>query len=581
VTSSFIAFFPSGQARKAIGIRHLTDLQSGPMSDAWRVASIKSFEQVPVAASSGLLRVSAQSAFRSRPDDLRPTLVADDGSTVLRFAAIPAPGDSGGMLRAAYSVPADVATPETVFSLEFEDGFVIALPNPTPGQSRISRRVTPAPAPAPVESEPPEPTVAAADAPAEPPPGDTGTAGTPPADTAAVDITAPESVSPEPTVAAAATAAEAAPDGEERRSEPQSKLTELTEELAEARRQLAELRDDADFGARARDSVLGMLSGAALAHAELQASRDLDLHAAGGDPGVDIARAELERRVTEAEQRHADAEAEHAETRGRLTDTEQQLDEATRRADTAARELAGERDRIGGLEDRAAALEAEAQELRDRTATAEHERDEAEETRRQAEATVEPLQAAKTRAERELVELQDQVHKMGLERDELGRQAQAFDGVAVKARERAAEAEAELQRTRGRLDELEIWTAELERRLAEATTQLAEARLAAPTDEGQRQPAVGLDDPSPPSPSPSSEGGPAHDIPTAVPDIPDTAGPSALPRESAAARAVRAMGQTSRTVSDSQLDEIRRAALSEATAQAERDLQDASAGGRF
>ena len=68
----------------------------------------------------------------------------------------------------------------------------------------------------------------------------------------------------------------------------------------------------------------------------------------------------------------------------------------------------------------------------------------------------------------------------------------------------------------------------------------------------------------------------ALDEPAAAPE------PAApyVPRESAAARAVRAMGQAGRSASDAQLDEIRRAALSEATAQAQRDLEDASANGR-
>jgi chromosome segregation ATPase len=356
------------------------------------------------------------------------------------------------------------------------------------------------------------------------------------------------------------------PDGEERRSELQQKITELTEELAEARRQAAELRDAADFGTRARDTILGMLSDAALAHAELQASRDLDLHVvAEADP----ARAELERRVSEAEQRHADAEADHAETRGRLTDAEQRFEDATRRADIAARELAGERDRLRSLEDRVLGLQSEAQESRDRAGTAERERDEAEEARHQAETALEPLMEARTRAEHELAELQDQVHKMGMERDELGRQAQAYDGVAVKARERAAEAEGELQRTKGRLDELEVWSAELERRLAEATTELSEVRSAAQADQAElRHLRSGRSD------LPADADAAPQEEPTTEPVA------ASIPPDSAAARAVRAMGQAGRSVSDSQLEEIRHAALSEATAQAERDLEDASASGR-
>jgi hypothetical protein len=535
------------------------------------VASIKSFEQVPVATSIGLLRVSAQSAFRSRLDDLRPTLVADDGDTVSRFAAIPAPPDSGGILRAAFSVPVDVATPETVFSLEFEDGFVIALPDPTPGAARINRRVAPAPA---------APDAADADADAG---ADEPTAATSPAP-ATPDLVAEAPGTPEPSETPEA------PDGEERRSELQPKIAELTEELAEARRQVAELRDAADFGTRARDTILGMLSAAALASAELQATRDLAVDAASVATVDDGARAELERRLAEAEQRYADAEAEHAETRGRLNDAEavhsetrgrlddaeQRLGDANRRADSAAHELAGERERVRSLEDRVVALESEAREHLDRVTVAERDRDQADEARRKAEDAVEPLMAARARAERELAEMQDQVHKMGMERDELSRQAQAFDGVAIKARERAAEAESEHQKASGRLNELEIWTSELERRLADATTQLSEARAAAQADGAElrrlrdelghaQPPDPGATEPAPATPDQSSGPGGEGAVP----------GP-----ESAAARAVRAMGHASRTISDSQLEDIRSAALSEARAQAEHDLEDASPNGR-
>ena len=72
---------------------------------------------------------------------------------------------------------------------------------------------------------------------------------------------------------------------------------------------------------------------------------------------------------------------------------------------------------------------------------------------------------------------------MTFERDEFSRQAAAFDGVAVKARERAVQAEAANEKATAALHELQIWRGELERRLAETTSELGAARAARETDE--------------------------------------------------------------------------------------------------
>jgi hypothetical protein len=102
------------------------------VSQAWRVASIRSFEQVPVDVTRDLLRVAAVSHLPLGPEDRRPTLLADDGRTVSRFRALAAPPDTDGALRSAYSAPHEIVSPETVFSLEFRDGLILALPQPTP-----------------------------------------------------------------------------------------------------------------------------------------------------------------------------------------------------------------------------------------------------------------------------------------------------------------------------------------------------------------------------------------------------------------------------------------------------------------
>jgi hypothetical protein len=93
---------------------------------------VRDFEQVMAAPSMALLRVTGTAARRSGVPAERPTLLADDGQEVSRFAALPSPPDARGVLRAAYSVPAGVIKPQTVFSLQLTDGHVIALPAPAP-----------------------------------------------------------------------------------------------------------------------------------------------------------------------------------------------------------------------------------------------------------------------------------------------------------------------------------------------------------------------------------------------------------------------------------------------------------------
>ena len=93
------------------------------------------------------------------------------------------------------------------------------------------------------------------------------------------------------------------------------------------------------------------------------------------------------------------------------------------------------------------------------------------------------LQASRGSLERELDQARDQLRIMTFERDELERQAQAFDGVAIKARERAAVAEAASEKATAALSELQVWRGELERRLADTTSQLGAMRAAREADE--------------------------------------------------------------------------------------------------
>jgi hypothetical protein len=384
------------------------------VSQAWRIASIRSFEQVPVDITRDLLRVDAVSQLPPGPEYVRPTLLADDGRTVSRFRALAAPPDTHGTLRSAYSTPHEIVSPETVFSLEFEDGLVLALPQPTP--------FMPVTGPAPVAPRRPEPT------------------------------------------------------------------------------------DDWS------DSLAGLLLAAAHARAELRATHELS---ALGDVQA------------------ADPHAEYV-----ADDVEARIAEATDRADSAMLQLAAERDLHEDL----------------RAETAERERTEALTARDAAEQSTAPQRNAQAQSDSDLLELRDQVYKMGLERDELRRQAAAFDEVAVKARERATAAEAEQRAASARLAELEIWSGELERRLAEATTSLAKAHATAELDDSELQ----------------SLRGELADAQAQLELLQEQAlGVSSVP-----ARPLPGLPRERMALSAAELDELRRAAVRDADRRAERDLVD-------
>lgn len=109
---------------------------------------IGEFEHVAVGSSVALLRVSGRSSRPSPAPDWRPVLLAGDGDGRQRFTALPSPPDGEGVLRAAYSVPADVVAAGARFWLELDDGQLAELGSPTPGTAR-----RPAPEPAREETE--------------------------------------------------------------------------------------------------------------------------------------------------------------------------------------------------------------------------------------------------------------------------------------------------------------------------------------------------------------------------------------------------------------------------------------------
>ena len=383
------------------------------MSDAWRYAEITSFEHVSVGGKTALLRLNADASPQGGHEGPRPMLVADDGETVNRFVAIPAPADTDDELHAAYSVPSSLVTPDTVFFLEYDDEYVVSLPEPAAGASRVNRRADRPAAPAAAAAPVAEPEPATTE-------GDLDDQDDEPARTEdsawdeddAGEDDEPEGGEPEG----------GEPEGgepEDRRIDMPRQFTALSAELADARRENGELRAVAEqakqAGRETREALLHMHVVVAETNAELTAMRDLGeaLGNAAAGPGESARTADLQRALAEAE----------------LV------------------------------------------------------RDEAIAARTEAEESVAPLTEAREKAERQLEEAREEARQIALEREELDRQASAFDGVAIKARERATEAEAEAGRAGSRLAELETWSAELERRLADTTTQLGDARAKVESDE--------------------------------------------------------------------------------------------------
>ena len=78
------------------------------MTDGWQALAIGEFEHVAVGPSVVLLRVNGRSSHPRPYPDWRPTLVAEHALGPQRFIALPSPPDAEGVLRAAYSVPAEL-----------------------------------------------------------------------------------------------------------------------------------------------------------------------------------------------------------------------------------------------------------------------------------------------------------------------------------------------------------------------------------------------------------------------------------------------------------------------------------------
>jgi chromosome segregation ATPase len=148
---------------------------------------------------------------------------------------------------------------------------------------------------------------------------------------------------------------------------------------------------------------------------------------------------------------------------------------AARAAAAAARAAAAAEMRAETLELRLADLEAGVLQQVERGDALERDLADAAQAHSLLEHKLSTANAARARSEQDLERTGDELKVMSAERDELIRQVDAHDSVAVKARERAKQAEEAHADVAAALRELETWPAELERRLAEAITELGVA----------------------------------------------------------------------------------------------------------
>jgi chromosome segregation ATPase len=213
----------------------------------------------------------------------------------------------------------------------------------------------------------------------------------------------------------------------------------------------------------------------------------------------------LEQRISELEEVHArelrNAVQRTSEAEQRVLQAEEQAAAAQRGERSQAEQLARASAHTEALTANLAGLEQTVQSLRGQLSVAERELARAAAAREPLERELTELRGARKRLEREFDHARDQLRVMTNERDESVRQAAAYDGIAVKARERATHAESEHQKSVAALQELEIWRAELERRLAATTSELGAVKAAHEADQRDlnrmRDGLVGANRPSP------------------------------------------------------------------------------------
>jgi chromosome segregation ATPase len=184
------------------------------------------------------------------------------------------------------------------------------------------------------------------------------------------------------------------------------------------------------------------------------------------------------RRVASRARRDQDREAvdrlkrEALQTDRKLAAADAALADADARAAASAREAAVAQTLAETLGVHVADLQAGVLEQVERNDALERGVADAERERSRLEHELSTAQAARARLEHEVAHAHDGLKVMTAERDELTRQVDAHDAVAIKARERAKHAEDARNDVAAALRELETWPAELERRLTEMTGEL-------------------------------------------------------------------------------------------------------------
>jgi chromosome segregation ATPase len=419
------------------------------VTEGWKSIRLTEFEHVVTGPFQSLLRVNGRASRRSSSGP-RPVLVMGVPPDAHRFAPLRAPEDRGRVLHAAYAVPTAQVQSGAPCWLEFEDGFQIELPTPEEGTARMrDGQVAEAPAATEMTPEGEAPTSTEAMHEAEVPPE-----GWP----AAEGFVAP----------AQQTQADA------QRTGPEDELFALRQRIAELER----ARDDDQRVATSSAAQIQTRLETAEQRADT-AERELE----SAQQRADTVERELESaqvRVQAAEQ-----QTQTFETRAQAAETQSQL--ALARAEAAQGEAASAASQLAALESRAGELEHKAQRQKARIETLEHDLAEVAPAREALEREVTKLRGSQSSLKHELDQARDKLRMMTLERDELSRQAAAYDAVAVKARDRAAQAEDVNEKTTATLRELQIWRGELERRLAETTSELGAARAAREADERELQ----------------------------------------------------------------------------------------------
>jgi chromosome segregation ATPase len=387
-----------------------------------RSIQLQEFAHVIAVPGAALLRVLALRP-RRRGSHQRPTLLIDDGQTVHRFAPLPAPADPRGTIRADYAVPVGLLGPRSSYRLELSDAAVVDLPTPAEsGPTPSAGQKASEAGWRPVELE--------------------GLAGG--SEHATAEIQA---------------------ESERLAARVDELETRLQREAQEAARKLsAAAAEVADADQRALSSAAdgAAVAEAFAAEAAATQARTETLERRVGD---------LEESVDQHVQRIDALDQELADVTEARSQLEQQLTDAIQARSQLEQQLTDAIQARSQLEQQLTdAIQARSQ--------LEQQLTDAAQARSRLEDDLSVAVAASKRLGEELERVRRELRLMTYERDEMVRQVAAHDSTAVKARERAKQAEDAHADVAAALRELENWPAQLERRLASATTELELAKEA-------------------------------------------------------------------------------------------------------